>query len=195
VTAMTERVLAVEAAYAAVGTRRPIVAAEASDRSEPLARAIASAVASRYLAVGTPRSIGLVFDVGPEIDEAILALEAHRTWFAPTDIRCARSVPGAEELADRIAGRAVTVAEALAADIVCVIGCYAPVPAAAIRRGTHINVHGPRWCIQPDLLEIAVAFDEAEGLPKLAAGLVDGRQLDEITVFFGDGASTALAAL
>ena len=54
----------------------------------PRARAAIGAVASRYLAVGTPRSFGLVVD-HDEVATAIDSLAAHRTWFAPRDLRCA----------------------------------------------------------------------------------------------------------
>lgn len=138
------------------------------------ARAAAGAVASRYLAVGTPRSFGLVIDDPAQLAAAALSLQAHRTWFAPRDIRCT-----SEELAVAVGGRAVSLDEALAADIVCVHGAVA-IRAGQLRRGTHVNVFGAST-IDPAIP--AMLTDEANGLPALAAGFVDGRQLDEITIF------------
>src|SRR5512146_446218 len=113
---MAEWVLAVERAYVAAATgTRPTGGDPARSRH---ARAAAAAVASHHLAVGAPRSMSFAFDVEAELEEAVLTLEAHRTWFQPIDLRCARSVPGAEELAVRIGGRAVSLDEAFAADIV-----------------------------------------------------------------------------
>ncbi|MBC7978505.1 MAG: hypothetical protein H7138_26260, partial [Myxococcales bacterium] len=48
--------------------------------------------------------------------------------------------------------------------------------------------------VEPELAELATLVREA-GLPALAAGLVDGRQLDELTIFVIEGAPIALAAL
>ena len=98
-------VFAVERAYVATAMKQQPVDVMFDGVGELMAAT--GAVASRYLAVGTPRSIGLVGS--PE--DAALSLEAHRTWFAPTDIRCTV----ASEL-----GRTVSLDEALAADIVCV---------------------------------------------------------------------------
>ena len=189
---MADWVVAVERAYVAAATSAHPTGGDPRHLSR--AKAAAAAVASRFLAVGTPRSMSFVFDVGPELEEAVLTLEAHRTWFAPLDLRCA-GTGGAEELAARIGGRAVTVAEALAADIVNVHGAYVPVTAAQLRRGTHVNVLGHEACVDAELRALATCVDEPRGLPALAAGLVDGRQLDELTVFFAGDAAIALAAL
>ncbi len=187
---MAEWVLAVERAYvaAAMGARPSRVG---SDRAR--AKAAAAAVASRYLAVGTPRSFGIVIDDGSplardfqaQFDEAKLALEAHRTWFAPRDIRCTDAA-----LAAAVGGRTVTIDEALAADIVCVHGATR-IAASQLRRGTHVNMLGA-GAIDADV--VAVVTDEAHGLPALAAGLVDGRQLDELTIFIAGEAAIALSA-
>src|SRR5580692_11195480 len=93
-------------------------------------RAYAAAVASHYLAVGTPRSLGLV---GELADGAELSLQAHVTWFAPRDVRCTSA-----DVAARTEGRAVWLAEVLACDIVCI---HVPLALAAaqLRRGTHVN--------------------------------------------------------
>jgi hypothetical protein len=169
-------VLAIERAYAAAVSappRRVIL----PDRGPALA--CAGAVASRYLAVGTPRSFAIVGD-GPG---ARASLTAHRTWFAPTDLRCTEPAVGY---------RLVTLAEAMAADIVCI---HAPLmlAAAQLRRGTHVNALAP-VTLDDDLRVVATIVDESRGLPALAAGLVDGRQLDEVTVFLAGEAPIAMAA-
>ena len=130
--------LELEAALLAVGTAPP---------------AVLGAVASRYLAVGTPRSFGIVGDGGDD-------LEAHRVWFAPTDIRTARSH---------------SVDEILAADIVCIHTPLAVSP-SQLRRGTHVNA-----VARIDIPGARVA--DVTELAQMAAGFVDGRQLDEITIF------------
>jgi len=206
---MTDWVLAAERAYvaAAIAARSPAgpapvnaarAAAAAATIGSPAhdrAVAAAGAIASRYLAVGTPRSFGIVIDVDSQVDAAALSLVAHRTWFAPRDIRCAAVGSGASELAAATGGRAVSIEEAMACDIVNVYAAYAPVTPARLRRGTHVNVTW--WGVLADeLAQLATVVREAE-LPALAAGLVDGRQLDEITIFIiGDApiAATVLAA-
>ncbi len=163
---VAEWVLAVERAYVAVATGHPSTGGDA--RNLPRARAAAAAVASRYLAVGTPRSFGIV---GGSDEDVELVLEAHRTWFAPRDIRHD--------------------ARALACDIVCIYDAT-PIRTNDVRRGTHVNLMGS-GAIDPEL--VATITDESHGLPALAAGLVDGRQLDEITIFVGGDVAIALAAL
>jgi ornithine cyclodeaminase/alanine dehydrogenase-like protein (mu-crystallin family) len=169
-----DQVLAAERAYVAVATA-----------SRLRARAVAGAVASRYLAVGTPHSFALIGD-----DPAIAcSLDAHRTWFAPRDVRCtsaevAATIPGA---------RVVTLAEALASDIVCVHVSIA-LAASQLRRGTHVNALAD-LTLDADLRAIATIVDDTRGLPALAAGLVDGRQLDEITIFVAGDALVAASAL
>jgi len=193
-------VLAVERAYVAAAVERADGAAaverpDGATSPELVARAeaAAAAVASRFLAVGTPRSFGLVIDVATQVDAAALALAAHRMWFDPREVRCAAVGAGAEALAAATGGRVASVDEALACDIVCVLAAYAPVTPPRLRRGTHVNVS---WggVVDEELRALATIVREAE-LPALAAGLVDGRQLDEITIFVIDGAPTALAAL
>jgi hypothetical protein len=144
-----------------------------------LGLAALGAVASRFLAVSSPRSIGLVGESVP----IALSLAAHRVWFKPIDVRChGGNVDG---------GRAVSVDDALAADIVCI---HAPIAIAAaqLRRGTHVNALA-LVTIDPELH--ASIFHERADLPALAAGLRDGRQLDEITVMIADGGETATRAL
>jgi hypothetical protein len=167
-------VLAAERAYVAAATT-----------SKLRARAAAAAVASRYLAVGTPHSFALIGD-----DAAIAcSLDAHRTWFAPRDVRCT-----SEAVAAAIAGaRVVTVDEALTSDIVCVHVAM-PLAASRLRRGTHVNALAS-VDLDAELLALATVVDEVRGLPALAAGLIDGRQIDEITVFVAGDALVAAAAL
>lgn len=178
-----DEVLAVERAYAEVGAaRRPGPAP--GHAPSPRALAAAGAVASRYLAVGTPRSFGLVGE-GPV---ALLSLEAHRTWFAPRDVRCTSAAVAAE-----VGGRVASLAEALAADIVCIAEPLALAP-AQLRRGTHVNALAP-VALDDELRRLASVWDDGSGLPRLAAGLVDGRQLDEITIYLAGDAAVAEAAL
>jgi hypothetical protein len=177
---MTDWVHAVERAYVAAATGG--FAAQAAS-SSARALAAAGAVASHYLAVGTPRSIALVGG-----DDAVHSLVAHRTWFAPRDIRCTSG-----SVAAMVGGRLVPLAEALTADIVCV---HVPLALAAtqLRRGTHVNALAPVE-LDDELKKLATIVDEPKGLPALAAGLVDGRQLDELTVFMAGDATIASAAL
>jgi hypothetical protein len=185
---LNDAVLAVERAYVAAATATAPPMSRTS-RTTSSALACAGAVASRYLAVGTPRSFGLVID--RDAGAARLSLDAHRTWFAPTDLRCAGA--GADDLAAAIGGRVVPLAEALAADIVCI---HAPLAltAAQLRRGTHVNALA-EVTLDDDLRRLATIVDEPRGLPALAAGLVDGRQLDEITIFVAGDAAIAAVAL
>jgi ornithine cyclodeaminase/alanine dehydrogenase-like protein (mu-crystallin family) len=183
---------AVEHAYVEAAIGRPVARASAGDLAR--ARAALGAVASRYLAVGTPRTIGLIVD-SARVDDSALSLEAHRTWFAPREVRIATDDRAARlaELATRIGGAVTSIGEALASDIVCIHVPFA-LAAAQLRRGTHVNllVGGT---LDDDLQRIAAVTEEEPGLGALAAGLVDGRQLDEITVFVVGSAAIALAAL
>jgi ornithine cyclodeaminase/alanine dehydrogenase-like protein (mu-crystallin family) len=189
---MADWVLAVERAYVDAATGRGVPEAPIRGEAIGRARAAAGAVASRYLAVGTPRSFGLVVEGGASLDDATLSLEAHRTWFAPTDVRCAGD--GAEVLAGTLGGRAVTLAEALACDIVCVHASLVIEP-GALRRGTHVNALAPAVALPDELARLATIVHEVPGLGELAAGLVDGRQLDELTIFVLGDARIPLAVL
>ncbi|HUS27406.1 MAG TPA: hypothetical protein VMZ53_02825 [Kofleriaceae bacterium] len=133
-------------------------------------RAIAGAIASHFLAVTTARSLALVGG-----DVSVQSLLAHRTWFDPKDIRCTSG-----SVAAAVGGRQVPLAEALAADIVCVHEPIA-ITGVQLRRGTHINALAA-VTLDSELRSVATLVDEA-GLHKLAAGIIDGRQLDELTVF------------
>ncbi len=178
----TDWVLAVERAYVADATsppgwRRPTLPPIHADR--PRALAAIGAIASRYLAVGTPRTLGIVVGSRDDLELARLDSEAHATWFAPREIRQA------------LVEHPTTLASALAADIVCV---HVPLELRAdqLRRGTHVNLLAG-GAIAPDL-EAAVSR-ETPDLGRLAAGIVDGRQLDEITVMIAGDATIALHAL
>jgi len=177
---MADWVHAVERAYVAAATGGAKLAPAPTTAR---ALAAAGAVASHYLAVGTPRSIGLVGG-----DDAAHSLLAHRTWFQPTDVRCTSG-----SLAAALGGRVVSLAETLAADIVCI---HVPMQLAAaqLRRGTHVNALAMIE-LDDELRAIATIVYEPKGLPALAAGLVDGRQLDELTVFIAGDAAIAAAAL
>jgi hypothetical protein len=190
----TEWVLAVERAYVAAATGG--AAPELAGGDFARAAAACGAVASHYLAVGTPRTFGLVVDGADEVAAAALSLAAHRAWFAPRDVRCASTGAGADALAAAVPdGRATSVAEALAADIVCVHAASVVIDAAQLRRGTHVNALAPGARLAPELAKVAAISRERTDLPALAAGLVDGRQLDEITVFVLVDARIAMAAL
>ncbi len=171
---------------------RAAAPAFASPDHQARALAAAGAVASRYLAVGTPRSFGIVIDAAGEAEAATLSLTAHRTWFSPSDVRCAATGTGAAELATITSGRVVTIDEALACDIVNVYSARVRITPAQLRRGTHVNAVASD-VFDLELLALATVVREA-GLPALAAGLVDGRQLDEITIFLIDGAPITMAA-
>jgi hypothetical protein len=160
-------------AYAAAATGGPPVRA-----TTPEQLGAAGAIASHFLAVTSARSLALVGG-----DDAVHSLVAHRQWFAPTDLRCTSG-----SVAAAIGGRIVPLAEALAADIVCIHTPMA-IAAAQLRRGTHINALAPVE-LDSELRALATITDELKGLPALAAGLIDGRQLDELTVFIAGSQPT-----
>ena len=176
---MSDWVLAVERAYVAAATGRGATAAAAGDPAQlARARGAAGAVASRYLAVGTPRTMG--FLAGADgVAGAIASHAAHRTWFQPSDLRCAGEASA--ELAAALGGHIVSTADALACDIICV---HAPMALAAhqLRRGSHVNALAAVE-LDADLQRLATVVHEHPGLGRLAAGFEDGRQLDELTVF------------
>jgi hypothetical protein len=153
-------ILDAERRYVAIAMKQPATDLNLS-LDEKLAAA--GAVASRYLAVGTPRSLAVIGN-GP------LSIEAHKTWFKPTDLRSTTGLPGT---------RQVPLAEALTADIVCIHESMT-IPPGSLRRGTHVNALA-KVTLPDDL--VAQRYSEATDLPALAAGLIDGRTLDEITIF------------
>ena len=157
------------------------------DALEAIAAASAAAVAARFLAVGKPRSLGII---AGDPRRALALLAGHRVWHQPSDIRCAGAAASAAELVAR-GGRTVTVAEALTADIVCVDVAMV-VENRLIRRGSHLNLIAAGVEAEAELWERAMCYGETmKGAPiktatlgDLAAGLRDGRQLDEITLLF-----------
>ncbi len=184
-------VFAVERAYVAEATlpanRRQPTQPPIKHPDLPRALAAIGAVASRYLAVGTPRTMGLIIASPEQVAHAQLSVDAHKTWFSPRELRCA-TVDGSHVAAF---GTPATITDALACDIVCI---HVPIglDASKLRRGTHLNALAP-CTLDEDL--VADVTQEVPGLGELAAGLIDGRQLDEITVFQAGDAHIALRAL
>jgi ornithine cyclodeaminase/alanine dehydrogenase-like protein (mu-crystallin family) len=119
------------------------------------------AIASRFLAVGTPRTIGLVGE--PLFTER--CLEGHRAYFAePPEIRQAELVG---------------LKAACAADIVCVFDDAARIDPIWLRNGTHVNLaRGALTGPAPRAMMIDTA-----ALAQIVCGHRDGRQLDELTIF------------
>jgi hypothetical protein len=186
----------VEETYIAVtlGRPRPLPlgagaagAALDAETLEALAAACACAVAARFLAVGKPRSLGIVAD---DPRRAALLLAAHRVWHAPTDVRWAGAAATSAAVT-ALGGRVVPAGEALTADIVCV-DVAGVLESRQVRRGSHLNLLAAGAHAEAELSRLAVCIGEvAEGDPAknatlgdLAAGLRDGRQLDEITLLF-----------
>ena len=154
---------------------RALVAAATTGGGLPThSQAAIGAVASRHLAVGTPRSFAIVGDG----ERAADSLAAHLTWFDPKDLRATDPA-----IAAAIGARVVSLDEALAADIVCIHPPRTRIAASQLRRGTHLNALGP-LDIEDGLVARHVHPEE---LARIAAGFVDGRQLDEITIFNGGG--------
>ncbi|MEZ4360776.1 MAG: hypothetical protein R3B48_11385 [Kofleriaceae bacterium] len=175
-----------EATYIALTLGRPppppLVSAELEARAlDAVVAAAACAVAARFLAVGKPRSLGVVSD-DPQRAAALFA--GHRVWHQPTDVRWAGRA-AADPAILAAGGRAVSLEEAVTADIVC-LDVRAELRNAAVRRGSHINLldgtaddelRARAECYA----EVATAGHTAT-LGELAAGIRDGRQLDEITL-------------
>jgi ornithine cyclodeaminase/alanine dehydrogenase-like protein (mu-crystallin family) len=154
----TQHVLDVERAWAQAGLgATPLPELDTDTRV-----AAACAIASRFLAVGTPRTIGLV---GGEPHLADLCLEAHRAYFAePRELRRAAQVG---------------VRSACAADIVCVLDDDARIDPSWLRAGTHVNLVRGALVAPPPR---AIRIDRA-ALAQIVCGHRDGRQLDELTIF------------
>lgn len=166
---------------------------------EAIAAGSACAVAARFLAVGKPRSLGVLCD---DPIRAVALWAGHRVWHQPSDVRVFGGA--ADELVAR-GGRAVTAAEALTADIVCV-DVAMTLENRLVRRGSHLNLLAPGVEVEAELSDRALCYAETMlGAPAktatlgdLAAGLRDGRQLDEITLLFagprhGGGGTSGLA--
>jgi hypothetical protein len=69
---------------------------------------------------------------------------------------------------------------ALVADIVIVAGAVT-IARDAIRGGTHLSVIDPAVTLEPDLIAAARVFGPRD-LAKVVAGMIDGREGDEITI-------------
>ncbi|HVK73347.1 MAG TPA: hypothetical protein VM734_08485 [Kofleriaceae bacterium] len=176
----------VEAALVAgaLGRPAPPLAASLTDAEVAAGRA---AVAAKFLAVGTPRSMALI-GLG-ELAPWIVA--GQRAYAAPRELRVFEAVPvEAARTADGVGGRVGSLAEACAADIVVARGPVA-LRREWFRGGTHLTALDPGVVCDPALLAAAVVHTDGTPPPgvrvhatlgAVAAGLVDGRQLDEITV-------------
>jgi len=175
----------------------------------------AGAVASKYLAVGEPRTLGFV---GCGVQARVL-LSAHRALFSDLQLKMADiDATRAERFARSTGGAAVSIEEAAACDIVCTsTPSRAPVVDRAwVRAGTHINAMGAdapgKQELDPAILRDAqVVIDDAHQavhsgeinvpvtagqladsdlhgtLGEIVAGLQPGRRGDEITVFDSTG--------
>jgi ornithine cyclodeaminase/alanine dehydrogenase len=175
----------------------------------------AGAVASRHLAVGTPRTIGFL---GAGVQAHVL-LEAHRVIYRDFEVRVADIDPeAASRFAAETGATVVTTEEVASCDILCTT---TPTRSAIVKRewvrgGTHINAIGAdapgKQELDPQILidavvvvddvhqathsgEINVPF--AKGmlgarhiygtLGEVVAGRKGGREGDEITVFDSTG--------
>lgn len=223
---ISDCIAAVEAALVAVGRGgTPVVDLVDDPLLLTLACGATGAIASKFMAVGTPRSIGFV-GCGPR---ASALLTAHRALFpAPRDVRCADVDPAqAQRFATANGGRVTSIEEACACDIVCTTTpAETPIVRASwIRRGTHLNAMGAGDPIRHELdlellagakLVVGDLGDSRRGgefrvgwttwpampiwgtLGEVAAGIMDGRELDEITIYDGGApglAETAIARL
>jgi hypothetical protein len=154
---------AVEAALAADGLGRPRASGPALAPDVELAARCA--VAAKFLAVSTPRSFAAI-GLGARAKTFVAAQAA---WAPAREIRTWNA-------GDPPAG----LAAALAADIVVAAGPL-DVARRAIRGGTHLAALDAGVALAPDLVAAAEVYD-VHRLAAVVAGLVDGRQLDEITV-------------
>lgn len=190
---MARAVAAVEEALVAEARGQRPAPVDLPPALDALARGAAAAISSRFLAVGTPRSIGLVGD--PVVCAAALA--AHRALFAPRDVRCADSA-----LATALAGRAATVEQTFASDIVCVADPAVHIERRWLRGGSHVCLLA--GSADPAALADAmvVVDDQADvgaaiygTLAEITAGYKDGRQLDEVSWFLAGGLAAPRLAI
>jgi hypothetical protein len=180
---LAEVVRAVERAYVAAATGGAPATLAMPPLAPALAFAAAAAVAARFLAIGTPRSVGLVGATAADRDRL---LTCHAVWFAPfPELR----VDTDDALVSAPGARRVSTAEALACDLVLVLRADAPIASASIRAGTHLSL-APGVTVDAALRARAIWHDDA-ALAQVAAGIVDGRQLDEVTVFAAGAANNA----
>jgi len=150
------------------------------------ARAARAAIAAKFLAVGTPRTLGLA-GCG---ELAPLVVAAQRAYAAPRELRVFEALPvEAARVADEVNGRVVSLAEACACDIVVACGTIS-VRREWVRNGTLVTALDDTVALDPVLLAAAAVYGSAAApgvrltasLEAVAAGLVDGRVLDEITI-------------
>jgi ornithine cyclodeaminase/alanine dehydrogenase len=175
----------------------------------------AGAVASRYLAVNAPRSLGLI---GAGVQARVL-IAAHRVLYPGLELRVADLFPeAAARLAAACGGTTATVEQAAACDIVCTsTPSRSPVVQREwVRPGTHINAMGadapgkqelatsllvaarlviddPAQAMHSGEINVPLhqgALDETSihaTLGEIVAGRKAGRDGDEITVFDSTG--------
>jgi ornithine cyclodeaminase/alanine dehydrogenase len=175
----------------------------------------AGAVASKYLAVGEPRSLGFI---GCGVQARVL-LSAHKVLWNDLELVMADvNEDAAARFARASGGRAGTLEEAAACDIVCTStpSRAAVVQRSWVRAGSHINAMGAdapgKQELDPQLLvdgrviiddahqahhsgEVNVALadgtltaDQIDGeLGEVVAGTRPGRTGDEITIFDSTG--------
>ena len=141
-----------------------------------------AALGAKFLAVGTPRTLGLVATGAL----AAKMLAAQTAYAGPRELRIFEDDPAAAAaLALALArnppsARATSLREACACDIVVAAGPIT-IRREWIRNGTLVTALDHAVVLEPDLLAAAVVYDEAK-LAAVAAGLIDGRTLDEITI-------------
>lgn len=175
----------------------------------------AGAVASKYLAKKSPRTMGFV---GCGVQARVL-LDAHRVLFPELQLKMADvSEEAAARFAKEAGGSVVTVNEAVGCDIVCAStpGKTPVITRAALTEGAHINAMGAdapgKQEIFADVLKSARVFiddweqathsgevnvplhegsyDEKEiagTLGEVIAGKVKGRLANEVTIFDSTG--------
>jgi hypothetical protein len=149
--------------------RPPLQIAYASGGAlSDLAGAALAALASRFLAVGTPRTFGIV---GAAAEHC---LATHASYFAPRELRRG------------------DVRAACAADIVCVANPTVTIDPTWLRSGTHVNLLAGK--LDTAALPHAIVVDVA-ALATIVAGQRDGRQLDELTIFRADDLTLAERAI
>jgi hypothetical protein len=201
----------VERAYVAAATSKaPVVGSPVETGIDhDLALAISYAIAARFLAVGTPRTIGLAVDGGDAASAARACITAMRVFFAPREIRLYAGGP-LDAHSELMAARVSTIDDVIACDIVCDflpgVSALANRLVTHARRGCHFNLRQlPAQPPDPSWLTATAGIDSRFGdtqrtvasttLPRLAAGLDDGRQLDEVSLFAGEQLQIAHAML
>lgn len=157
-----------------------------------------SAVAAKFLAVGTPRTLGIVGG-----GRAAMLLAAQRAYATPRELRLYQPDAAAAEATVRlvagspVSARATDLRTACACDIVVVDGAVT-LEREWLRAGTLVTVLAADAVLAPAILAAAQVYtvtDPSEAPPgvrvhatlaAVAAGLVDGRQLDELIVLLAN---------